>query len=410
MKWASAISTRPSLENAVREVTQQALAQLPAAPHLAIVFISSAFASEYSRLLPLLREYLGNLPILGCSGSGIIGMTSDQEPLEVEEQAALGLTLAHLPEVNITCFHLSTEELPDLDSPPSEWTEIIGVSPAAKPHFILMADPFSSGMADLLQGLDFAYPDAVKVGGQAGIESLNRSSGLFCGYQCYRDGVVGVALSGRIEMEAIVAQGCRPIGQPYQILESDRNVVLKVEAQADSGDEPQTPLSALQEIFQELDEADRTLAQQALFIGIAQSGFKQSLEQGDFLIRNLVGVDPRVGAIAIADKVRSGQRIQFHLRDARTSAEDLESLLTRYQTEHATPAGALMFACNGRGTGLYQQPNFDSGLFEKHLGPVPLGGFFCNGEIGPVGGATFLHGFTTVLGIFREPEGKPTAN
>ena len=162
-----------------------------------------------------------------------------------------------------------------------------------------------------------------------------------------------------------------------------------------------------------MDEEERELAQNALFIGVAQSGFKPSLTRRDFLIRNLVGVDPRNGAIAVADKIRPGMRVQFHMRDAQTSEEDLENLLRRYRLERletnvgdvkASPVGALLFACTGRGEGLYDEPNFDSDLFEKYLGPLPIGGFFCNGEIGPVGATTFLHGFTSVFGICCRPE------
>jgi small ligand-binding sensory domain FIST len=168
----------------------------------------------------------------------------------------------------------------------------------------------------------------------------------------------------------------------------------------------------LQNIFQSLNEEDRELAQSALFIGVAQSGFKPSLTRRDFLIRNLVGVDPRNGAIAVADKIRPGMRIQFHMRDAQTSAEDLENLLRRYRVESlesrldsqgAAPMGALLFSCTGRGEALYDEPNFDSDLFEQYLGPLPIGGFFCNGEIGPVGETTFLHGFTSVFGICCQP-------
>ncbi|MBE9076430.1 FIST C-terminal domain-containing protein, partial [Romeria aff. gracilis LEGE 07310] len=296
----------------------------------------------------------------------------------------------------------------DLDSPPAQWTELIGVEPASQPHFILMADPFSGGTNELLQGMDFAYPSAVKIGGLAGIDNFTRSSGLFCGDRLYREGIVGVALSGRIVIESIVAQGCRPIGPVYRVVEHERNIILRLEVLDDpEGSRSQTPLELLQGVFQQLGEADRQLAQQSLFIGVAQSGFKPELKRGDFLIRNLMGIDPRNGAIAIADKIRPGMRIQFHLRDAQTSAEDLEMLLAQYQLENmarsATPVGGLMFACTGRGEGLYEEPNFDSGLFQQHLGSVPLSGFFCNGEIGPVGGTTFLHGFTSVFGICREP-------
>ena len=155
-------------------------------------------------------------------------------------------------------------------------------------------------------------------------------------------------------------------------------------------------------MFEDLSDADRSLAQQSLFVGVAQSAFKQDLEQGDFLIRNLLGVDPKTGAIAVGDRIRPGQRIQFHLRDAAASAEDLRLLLARYaQFNRPSAVGALMFSCMGRGEGLYQQPNFDSELFAEYLGLTPLSGFFCNGEIGPVGDTTFLHGYTSVFGICR---------
>lgn len=417
MKWASAISTNASLEIAIQEVTQQAIAQLGSdKPDLALVFVSVAFASEYARLLPILQTHLSVAHVIGCSGSGVIGMASDGYPEEVEAVPAVSLTLAHLPNVDLKTFHLEAQDLPDLDSPPERWSELIGVAPSAAPSFVLLADPFSSGTSELIQGLDFAYPGAVKVGGLAGIESFNRSSGLFCDRQLKREGIVGVALSGEIVMEAIVAQGCRPIGDLYRVSEGDRNVMLKLEqADATEHSSAQTPLDVLQNIFQSLSLEDRELAQNALFVGVAQSGFKPSLTRRDFLIRNLVGVDPRSGSIAVADKIRPGMRIQFHMRDAETSAEDLENLLRRYRVERlenkvsdqgkkASPVGALLFACNGRGKGLYDEPNFDSGLFEQYIGPLPLSGFFCNGEIGPVGATTFLHGFTSVFGICCQPD------
>jgi small ligand-binding sensory domain FIST len=231
-------------------------------------------------------------------------------------------------------------------------------------------------------------------------------SALFCNYQLYREGTVGVALSGNIVLETIVAQGCRPIGQTYQVTACERNIVLELATQdnvekTSSDIESRRPLEVLRDLLQNLSEEDRQLAQHSLFVGVARDEFKQQLGHGDFLIRNLLGVDPRVGAIAIGDRVRPGQRIQFHLRDARTSEEDLELLLHRYQKDSSMTteaAGALMFACLGRGKGLYGKPDFDSQLFGRYLSNIQLSGFFCNGEIGPVGGSTFLHGYTSVFG------------
>jgi small ligand-binding sensory domain FIST len=404
MRWVNALSTRPSLEAAIQDVAERAQAALQSPADLGIIFISSAFASEFSRVMPLLQEYVSVPVVIGCSGGGVVGISTEGYAQEVEANPALSLSLATLPNTDVHAFHLAADSLPDLDSSPDAWVDLIGVSPEAEPQFILMADPFSSRINDLLQGLDFAYPAAVKVGGLASASSMASSSGLFCNYDLYEAGVVGVALSGAVQLDAIVAQGCRPIGSTYRVAEGERNIILALEDPADLSQGARSPLELLQELFQSLSEEDRLLAQNSLFIGIAQSSFKQNLEQGDFLIRNLIGVDPKVGAIAIGDRVRPGQRVQFHLRDARTSAEDLEMLLQRYQTEHdANTAGALMFSCMGRGEGLYGEPNFDSQLFRQVIGKVPISGFFCGGEIGPIGGTTFLHGYTSVFGICYQP-------
>ncbi|MBE9113472.1 FIST C-terminal domain-containing protein [Nodosilinea sp. LEGE 07298] len=404
MEWANAVSTCPSLEGAVKEVVEQLKGRLTATPDLGLVFISASFTSEFARLLPLLQSLLPIPALVGCGGGGIVGTDTQGQPQELEDIPALSLTVARLPGVSVQSFHLSSDDLPDLDSPPAAWSELIGVAPEQNPQFILMADPFASNVNDLLQGLDFAYPSGVKIGGLAGIDGFNRHSGLFCDRSLHTEGIVGVALSGPLVLDTIVAQGCRPIGPIYRVDNAERNILLSLGTA--NGDAPRPPLEILQELFETLSEGDRKLAQSSLFIGVAQDSFKLTLDQGDFLIRTLLGVDPKMGAIAVGDRLRPGQRVQFHLRDAHTSAIDLENLLQRYQRQakaSTTAAGALMFACNGRGEGLYDQANFDSSLFAQYLPGLPLGGFFCGGEIGPVGQTTFLHGFTSVFGICRQP-------
>ena len=409
MKWVNALSTRPSLELAIQEVVEQTTQQLDAPADMAMVFISSAFASEFSRLMPLLRDRLNVPVIIGSSGGGVVGhpaAQTSQETVEIEGEAALGLTLAHLPGVSIQTFHIDSGNLPDPDAPPDRWIETIGVDPSDRPNFILLAEPFATGINDLLQGMDFAYPGSVKVGGLATAGSMTGQCGLFCNYEQHDSGIVGLALSGDIVMEAIVAQGCRPIGNPYRVVQGERNILLELDDDSTDACNGKTPIEMLQNLIRDLSEDDQLLAQNSLFIGIAQNEFKQDLDQGDFLIRNLIGVDPKLGAIAIGDRVRPGQRVQFHLRDANTSMEDLEGLLRQYTEHHANngTVGALMFACLGRGEGLYEQSNVDSQLFQHHVGTVSLSGFFCNGEIGPVGNTTFLHGYTSVFGICRSPQ------
>jgi small ligand-binding sensory domain FIST len=259
------------------------------------------------------------------------------------------------------------------------------------------------------------------VGGLASSSPVNHGSSLFYNYELYSDGIVGLALSGNIAVETIVAQGCRPIGSIYQITKAERNIVLELQEQDPSGFEggkTGVPLEILRETVGRLSEEDRELAQDSLFVGVATDSFKRELEAEDFLIRNLLGIDPRIGALAIAERVRIGQRIQFHLRDALASEGELRNLLTRYRQQwdrrtggqwfsastRPSRAGALMFTCLGRGEQLYDQPNVDSGLFQRYFQSIPLSGFFCQGEIGPVGGNTFLHGYTSVCAIFYQPE------
>jgi small ligand-binding sensory domain FIST len=396
MQWANALSTRPSLEAAVADVVQRAVSSLTAPADLGLVFISSAFMSEYSRLLPLLAEKLSVPVLIGCSGGGVIGTTDKGQTQELEAQPALSLTLAHLPGVDIQPFHIVAEELPDLDGPPNAWVDLVGVPSSGTPQFILLSGSFSSGINDLLQGLDFAYPGSVTVGGQASGGGMNGRIALFCNDRLYREGTVGLALTGNIVLETIVAQGCRPIGKPLQVTKADRNIIMELDEQV--------PLVVLRDLIGSLSDADRMLAQNSLFVGVAMDEFKVALQQGDFLIRGILGVDPSAGAIAIGDRVRPGQRLQFQLRDAEASAEDLELLLQQYQDQRGSEpsaVAALMFSCLGRGEGLYGKPNFDSQLFSRYLNDIPIGGFFCGGEIGPVAGSTFLHGYTSVFGICR---------
>ncbi|MGB7414368.1 MAG: FIST N-terminal domain-containing protein [Thermosynechococcaceae cyanobacterium] len=411
MKWVSALSTRPSLEAALDDVIGQAQQSLNTPADLAILFISTSFSSEYPRLLPLLQERLNVPHVIGCGGNGIIGQAFGTTS-EIEEEPALALTLAHLPGVKLQTFQFMSEDLPDPDSSPDRWVDLMQVDPADQPNFILLADAASTKINDLLQGLDYAYPGAVKIGGLTSGPNLSDGSGLFCDRKLYREGAIGVALSGDIQVDTIVAQGCRPVGQPYRVTDAERNVMLQVEEQLARTDpeqlpetgKEQTPLEALQSVVDKLDDDDRELAQHALSVGIVRNEFKQELEPGDFLIRNLIGVDPRIGAVAIGDRIRPGQRIQFHLRDAEASAEDLEALLKKYlRAGHAAPAGVLLFDCLGRGEAFYDQADFDSDLFHRYIKNIPMTGFFCNGEIGPIGGTTFLHGYTAAFGIFSQP-------
>jgi small ligand-binding sensory domain FIST len=406
MKWISALSKRPSLEAAVEEVVERVHSSLTQPIDIAFVFISNSFASEYPRLMPLLHDKLHIPHIVGCGGGGVIGQKPNGIPNEVELDPALVLMVASLPGVKIHPFRVQAPQLPDLDSGPDRWIELMGINPAEEPHFVIFADAMTAKINDFLQGLDYAYPESVKVGGLTSGAMPMGGGGLFNGDRLLREGIVGVALTGNIQVESIVAQGCRPVGYPLRVTEAQRHVLLQVEPNASGdlqeSDNPQTALEALHDAIDTLTESDREMAQQALSIGIMRDAFKVQAEAGDFLIRNLIGVDPRIGALAIGDRIRVGQRVQFHLRDAKASAVDLENLLERSSRQSCEqPAGALVFNCLGRGEGFYGLPNFDTDLFHQYYADTPVGGFFCQGEIGPIGSETFLHGYTAVFALFR---------
>ena len=391
MKWASSISSRETLESCVEEAAAEVKRQLAGVdPDLTIVFVSPHFRTHYRVLPQLLKDRIAPGLLIGCSGGGIIGGGR-----EIENQPAFSLTAAHLPGVHLQPIHKDTLNLPDPDTAPSVWRDWLGVDAADQPGFIMLADPFSFNAEEFLAGMDFAYPHSPKVGGLASGAQAQGGNVMYLGDKIHNQGMVGMALSGNIKLDTIVAQGCRPIGQPLNITKCDGTQLLEVEGRP--------PLEMLEEMVDSLNEYDRKLLRTSLFLGIEMDPLKDDPGQGDFLIRNLIGVDRETGTLMVGAMLREGQLVQFHLRDKVLSSEDLKFMLTRYQSREGwrDAKGALLFSCLGRGEYLYGAPNHDSDMFKTQVGNIPLGGFFCNGEIGPVGQATFLHGYTSSFGIFR---------
>jgi small ligand-binding sensory domain FIST len=272
---------------------------------------------------------------------------------------------------------------------------MVGVSPADQPHFIVLADPYSIRIENLLMGMDYAYPKASKVGGLASGATKPGENALYLNTACYRSGAVGVALSGNVALDVLVAQGCRPIGRTLRVTKCDRNILMELDGKP--------PLTVLRDLFMTLGARDQNLLQHALFLGLVMDPLKSHLMRGDFLIRNIVGINTEKGILAVGALLHEGQTVQFHLRDAQTSADDLHQIMSAYASRSGRnhPSGALLFSCLGRGEFLYGHPSHDTRLFQHRLGQVPVGGFFCSGEIGPVGGATYLHGYTSCFALFR---------
>jgi small ligand-binding sensory domain FIST len=391
MKWASHLSTQNNIEACVDESVEAILSQMDGkSVDLTIIFVSPQFKDKYEEIPKLIRDRISSRHFLGCSGGGIIGGGK-----EAEQQAAFSITCANLPDVEIQEIHTDTMKLPDQDTAPSVWREWLGVDVEKNPSFIFLADPFSFQGEEFLAGVDFAYPNSSKVGGLASGAQAQGGNALYLNDKIHNNGLIGLALSGNIGMDTIVAQGCRPIGEPVKVSKCDGTLL--------TGMDGQPPLELLQSVYEGLDENDKSLVQTSLFLGIEMDPLKDNPQQGDFLIRNIMGVEREIGGIHVGTLLREGQLVQFHLRDKAMSAEDLKLMLTRYKANKnfKNTSGALLFSCLGRGQYLYGKPNHDADMFRDHIGDIPLGGFFCNGEIGPVGKTTFLHGYTSSFGIFH---------
>ncbi len=391
MKWASALSQKADLEEAVRECAAAAQAQLGAPAELAVLFLSEHFRGEYDDAPKLVDRLLHPRHLIGCSAGGVIGAGR-----EVEHQPALSLFLGSLPGVRLSPFHLEADSLPDMDAPPGAWAQCVGITDRRqRPDFLILADPFTFNPEDLARGLDYAFPDSVKVGGLSSGAAQPGDNRLFLDGSCHRSGAVGLACTGDIRIDPIVAQGCRPIGKPMRVTACHQNQLLRLD------DRP--ALKAVELMLEGLGEEDRQLARTSLFLGVLTDPLKPQAARGDYLIRNLIGLDARQGTLAVGALLRPGQTVQFHLRDKRSSSEDLRKALSRYAASKPAPppSGALLFSCLGRGRHLYGVSNHDTEAFLKQLGPLPIGGFFCNGEIGPVDGATQLHGYTSCFGVLR---------
>ncbi len=389
MKWASAISRKTSFDDALSECAEKIEAELgDGGVSIVFAFVTPHFAARYEKIHELVSSQLRPEYFVGCSGGGVIGGFE-----EVERLPAVSLIAARLPDVEIKPFHISGV-LPDLDGPPDAWEGLMGVAPEEEPQFIVLADPFSVRSETLLSGLDYAFPNSPKIGGLASGGTSPGLNTLFLGGEVFTEGAVGVALTGDVVVDTVVAQGCRPIGELMSVTECEGNWLHEIDGRS--------AFETIQALYGELDERDQRLAQTTLFVGVLMDEFADDEPgAGDFLVRNIIGGDPQRGSIAVGENLQLGMRLRFHVRDAETSAEDLRIMLGNYAESPGEASGALLFSCVGRGEHLYGEPNFDSGLFREHIGSVPVGGFFCNGEIGPVKGSTFLHGYTSSFALFK---------
>jgi small ligand-binding sensory domain FIST len=390
MRWGSSLSRKPDAAAAFSEAAAGLEVQLDGeSPDLLLCFASPHHVQDFEALSRMAAHRFPDALVTGCTGRGVIGGGH-----EAEDGPALSLTGAHLPGVECSAVHVEMTALPGPAAGAGAWRALTGASPGTQPSFLVLADPFTLDSHALIRGLDLAYPRAPKFGGLASGGEAPGEHRLLLGTELHRSGAVVVAFAGDVEVETVIAQGCRPIGQPMLVTRCKGGLLQELDRGA--------PLKVLGEIYESLGPRDRELMRDSLFLGLDMREERVEYDPGELLVRNIVGADQETGALAVGEVLHPVQAVQFVLRDAHAAEEDLRRLLDgRARTGREPPAGALLFSCTGRGSGLFGAVDHDTALFEEKLGPAALGGFFCNGEIGPVGGTTFLHGYTSAFALFR---------
>ena len=385
-------SMHAALDAAIAEAVAAATAALGPGDRadLAVVFVSGAYGAAVRPALEGLAELVPARMVIGTTAEGVLA-----DATEYEGGPAVAIWLARLPGAMVAPLALEYAQTPDggmfVGWPP----ELEAVWPD-NATLILLADPFSFPVDALLQRLAEDRPGVPIIGGMASGGIAPGSNTLVCNAGTYDSGAVGVVIGGAVRVRPVVSQGCRPIGAPLVITRAEANVIHEL------GGRP--ALERLREIYARLDATDRDLVRSSLHVGRVASEYQDAFRAGDFLVRNVVGADPESGVIAIGDLVRTGQTVQFHVRDAASAHDDLERLLASARAADGLPAGALVFTCNGRGTRLFAGPHHDARCVQEILGPLPAAGFFAQGEIGPIGRLNCLHGFTASIALFERAD------
>ncbi len=388
-RFADGLSTNADWRRALAEAASAARAKLGSQPcDLALVFVSQTWDGFDPReVAPILARELAPLHALGCNASGAIAGRR-----EIEGKPAVAVLAMRLPNVRVHPLTLSPRELERFEDGRA-LVAALDLYPTDAPKFLMVGDPMSCNPDRLTSLINDAYPGAPLVGGLASAPQLKRKAWMLLGNEIIDSGAAGVALTGDVAFDVVVAQGCRPIGDPLIVTLAEGNVLKQL------GGRP--PLEVLRETLSRCSPDDQRLARQSLFAGLVMSEGRSGYKRGDFLIRNLIGFDQETGSLVLGANLRRGQTLQFQLRDAHTSDTEFQALLGGLPEDSVAPQGAMMVSCVGRGQGLYGEPDHDAALVQSMRGPLPLAGFFANGEFGPVDGRNFVHGYTSSLVVIR---------
>jgi small ligand-binding sensory domain FIST len=375
-------SARDAAAEAVREARNGPLGR--AEVDLAFMFLSPAHLDEAEAAAETVHAELAPRHLLGCVAEGVVGRMR-----ELEEGPAVAVWAGVLPGAEIECFHATAVQ-----------TES-GIAVTGFPELddatlvALLVDPFTFPTGPFLAKLNENRERIPLVGGIAVGGRRPGAQALIVDDEVCAEGAVGALLSGPPVL-TVVSQGCRPIGREAVITRCEGNVVYELAGRP--------ALELLRGEIAALAPEEQTLAARGLLAGLVIDENRPEYDVGDFLMRGLLGADEASGALALGDTVRLGQTLRFFVRDAASADADLRRALESLPGR-ARPAGALLFTCNGRGTNLFPEPHHDAHVVTEMLGTDAVAGFFCGGEIGPVGGKAFLHGFTATLAVFPQPSG-----
>ena len=385
IRVGAGLSTDLTATRAAAEATAEAAASMAGeVPNLVVAMISEDHREFAEEIAEFLGDRFPGAAVIGCTAAGVAA--GDRE---LEQGPALSVMTAYLPETEVVPFGLRFVETGDGQGEYVGWPKTL--SPDAT--LLTLCDRFSFPAGHFLQYLNDTRPGQLVIGGLATGGSEPGDTRLFFSGRVFTEGAVVVAISGRVRVQTLVSQGCRPVGEPATVTRADRQVIFELAGKR--------PIDLLGEVWKNADPRDRSLLQQGPQIGVVIDEYKQELERGDFLIRPVIGGDSDSGVIAVGDMVEVGTTVQFHVRDPKTADEDLHHLL---ESITSRPAAALLFTCNGRGTNMFDEPDHDASAITTVLG-VPLVGMSCAGELGPVGGRNFMHGQTASIALFVDSAG-----
>jgi small ligand-binding sensory domain FIST len=342
------VSTRPDPLAAGVEAANATAQQLGRGDvDFAIVFASGTNLRAPEAVLEGVRSVLAPRALVGCAAGGVLGAGR-----ELEGESAVSVWAAHFSGTGeAETFHLTmADDDEGIDGPASLFSGLPPLDGAS--GVILLTDPYSFAPDQALAQLTVAAPAVPVLGGLASGRTPAGGSALFVGDRVYNEGAVGVRLRG-IEMLPCVSQGAAPVGRELTITAAEGNVIYELAGRP--------ALDTVEQIVGELTHRERVLLSRGLLIGLVIESGRPEYEQGDFLVRGVLGADPESRGLIVGASVREGQIVRLHARDAQSADEDLHRAL-RLRVEALAgepPAGAIVFSCNGRGRAMFGTPDHD---------------------------------------------------